>query len=359
MKKSMFPIFLFAGLMLAGCQKNDVAPAGDETLDNRANCQNKITIPAGSVDALQQAIDDVCVGGTITLAAGVHTENAGVVVNKRVTIKGEEGAVLKVNTAAEYAYPFNLEAAIAVSNAQNARIENLEIRPLQSDPGGTAIILLHSKNAVVKNCSIYDHQFGVIVERSDNAQIVDNYVSTAAEIWQNFGLDAHGITVVNGKGVKVTGNEVANSFFGVWLCDKKGTYSHNETYGNAIGMILCKVPADDFLFFNGNEVAADFSGTEWTVTNNNSHDNFSLGYLVVDGSNGNHLVNNAAGNNADWDIELVGNSCRFGFFTPAAFDNKVVAGSHHQLSIKDCAENSTILGFTYVETGNCDAPDCP
>jgi hypothetical protein len=23
------------------------------------------------------------------------------------------------------------------------------------------------------------------------------------------------------------------------------------------------------------------------------------------------------------------------------------------------AENSTILGFPYVETGNCDSPDCP
>lgn len=164
--------------------------------------------------------------------------------------------------------------------------------------------------------------------------------------------------MVNGKGVKVTGNEVTNSFFGIWLCDKNGTYSDNETYGNAIGMILCKVPGGDFLFFNGNEVAADFSATEWTVTNNNSQDNFSLGYLVIDGSNGNHMANNAASNNPDWDIELVGNTCRFGFFTPASFNNTVIAGSH-QVTIKDCAENSTILGFPYVETGNCDAPDCP
>lgn len=354
----MFPILLFAGIALAGCQKNDIAPGGDETLDNRANCQNKITIPVGSVDALQQAIDDVCTGGTITLAAGIHTENAGVVVNKRVTIQGEEGAVLKVNTAAAYAYPIIVDAAITVSNAQNARIENLEIRPMQSDPGGTAIILLHSKNAVVKNCKIYDHQFGVVVERSDNVQIVDNYINTAAEVWQIYNMDAHAIIVVNGKGAKVTGNEAVNSFFGVWLCDKNGTYSGNETHGNLIGMILCKVPAGGVSLPDGTPVAADFSGTDWKVSNNNSHDNFSLGYLVIDGSNGNHLVNNAASNNTDWDIELVGNTCRFGFFTPAAFNNKVVAGSH-QVSIKDCAENSTILGFPYVETGNCDSPDCP
>lgn len=359
MKKLFFLLPLLSLLVFQSCQKDDALAPGDLGLDERGkNCENQITIPAGSVDALQQAIDDICVGGTITLAAGEHIENDGVVINKRVTIKGQPGAVLKISSdLAIPPYPITIDVALHVKDAQNVKIEGLEIRPLSSD-GGLAILLHNAKNATVRDCKIYSHQFGVVVERSDNVDITGNLL-VGSSIWMTEEVDANGITVVNGKGAKIKNNELSNFFFGAWACDKDGVYQGNNTHHNFLGLILCKVPADGFLLPDGSPLAADYSGTSWQVNNNVSTDNFYVGYLVIDGANGNTLVNNQGGNNAAYDIELKGGTCAFGFFTPTSFNNHVVAGSH-QVTIKDCGENNTVNGGIQIDTSvdPCDPTEC-
>ncbi len=314
MKKAIVPLFVLGLLLAQGCQKTEIAPVGEDLeLTDRANCSRQIVIPAGSVDALAQAIEDVCPGGTILLAAGLHTENAGVLIDKKITLKGVEGAVLKVNTLwSGPPFPITLDVALWVKNAAGTRIENIEIQPTGSAAGGTAVLLHNSKNAVVKNCEMLHHQYGIIVQGSDNVQLTGNFIDTAPEVWQVEGMDAHGIIIVNGKGAKLSGNEVINSFFGIWLCDKNGHYHNNNTHHNYIGMILCKVPAGAILLEDGTAVDAQFSATNWQVVGNVSTDNFDVGYLVIDGANGNHLVNNEGGNNGTYDIELVGDSYRFG-----------------------------------------------
>ena len=59
-----------------------------------------IVVPAGSNNALAQALQDAGEGGIVYLRSGLHTESAGIVISKRVILIGEIGAVLKIKSVA-------------------------------------------------------------------------------------------------------------------------------------------------------------------------------------------------------------------------------------------------------------------
>lgn len=346
MKNLLFTLLVLPALLVLGCQKSDLGPGSDHTLDSRGNCPNKITIPANSVDALQQAIDDICVGGTITLAAGMHTENHGIVIDKRLTIKGQAGAVLKVQSEVLAATPDILDIGIYVVDAQQVRLEGFELLPTEADLGGTAIVIHNADKTTVKDCTIREHYLSIVVEQSDKVEIEGNVVEGSNVYAELFG---HGIVVVNGEDAKVKDNEVSNTFFGVWACDKNGVYQGNHTHDNLyLGMILCKVPAPGYGLPGGAFAYAEFSATNWQVNNNVSTHNGFYGYLVIDGANNNHLNNNQGGSNGAYDIDVKGGSCEFGFYTPPSFDNFITTGPH-ELLIKDCGEHTTIIGGNLVD----------
>ena len=72
--------------------------------------------------------------------------------------------------------------------------------------------------------------------------------------------------------------------------------------------------------------------------------------LVIDGANQNYLVNNKAGNNGRYDIELAGDSERFGFFTPTSRETTVDTGKYPDLTIKVCSVDDTVIGGQLVDT---------
>jgi hypothetical protein len=63
------------------------------------------------------------------------------------------------------------------------------------------------------------------------------------------------------------------------------------------------------------------------------------------------LVENAGSGNGTYDIELTGDSFRFGFLTPASFRNTVRAGSESTLLIKDCGNDNTVIRGNQVDVG--------
>jgi hypothetical protein len=156
---------------------------------------------------------------------------------------------------------------------------------------------------------------------------------------------------MNGKSAYVTDNKVSNSLFGIWACDEWGTLERNETFGNYIGTIVCNVPAG-YILPSGELTGSLVPGTGWKVRNNNSHDNFNIGYIVIDGANNNLLENNNAFNNGSYDIELTTDTYRFGFLTPAAYKNTVIAGAYPNITIKDCGNGNTVIGGVQVDTGS-------
>jgi hypothetical protein len=162
---------------------------------------------------------------------------------------------------------------------------------------------------------------------------------------------------INGDGVRVADNDVSNGLLGVFCSGSNGFFMHNDLRNNYVGMILCKVPAGSFMLPSGAVVGSDVSAKGWFVQGNSANDNFYSGYLVIDGANENLLVNNAGSGNAVYDLELLGETCLFGFSTPTSFNNTVVTGRSHHISINDFGLNNRIIGATTV-THDISVP-CP
>jgi len=105
-------------------------------------------------------------------------------------------------------------------------------------------------------------------------------------------------------------------------------------------IILCNVPPA--VLISGEVVGSETPATGWHVQKNTSTNAF-WGYAVTDGSDGNVLTNNAASDNTI-DVEVLGDSGFFGFFTPTASNSVIAIGSNRGISIHDCAQNTQVNG---------------
>lgn len=308
-----------------------------------------IILPDGSVDALENAIVSAGKGGVVVVKSGMHTESATVTVPFGIRIVGEPGAVLEVDTDPSNVVPEVVEPALHILNADRTLIWGLHIRPPSGNTGSTGILVENSERVVIAKNTIENHQFSILVEQGDHGRIWKNEIIATLDGLTGIRSNVHGIVVVNGDRVHIVDNMVTNANLGVWACDGHGKYMHNTTQGNFIGLILCKVPANFYQLPGGNLAGAEYSGNNWFVANNQSMNNFNVGYIVIDGSNNNLLVNNDASSNGTYDIELAGESHRFGFLTPTSFDNKVVAGKFKSISIKDCGIDNKVIGGQQVD----------
>lgn len=367
-----FVLFITGTILLVGCDNDKpTAPnltAADETrLDAESMAEleqllakrdagvaslakkgKTVELPAGSQDGLAAAIAAAGKNGTVKVKSGLHTESHTVKITQPVTIRGEHGAVFEFDTQ-PLPPAAALDPALYIKGAEDVVIWGLEIRPKNSG-GGTAILLENSEDAIIGRNVMVEHQFGVMIEQSDEAEIFKNTIR-ATTVWQTGDLaDVHGIVVINGKKVEVENNDISNALFGLWACDENGEAERNTFHENFIGLILCKVPANAFLLPSGKLAGSALSGAKWKVENNNATGNFDAGYLVIDGANNNRLENNKASNNGTYGIDLAGDSFRFGFFTPSCFHNKVIAGKFQDIVIKDCGNNNTVIGGQLVDT---------
>ena len=299
-----------------------------------------VVLPAGSENGLAAAIAAAGPGGKVIVARGLHIEGQGVTITQPVAIVGEDDATLEFTTATAIEPPYAVDAAFRILGARNVRLEGLTI-VAAGGIGGTGVLLEGAPSAKLLENRITSYQFGILVERADDALIVENRIEVTPD-WQT-GLvpEAHGIVVINGRDARIRENKITGGFFGIWACDERGQLVRNEVSESLIGIILCKVPEGAFLI-GGVPTGAQQSAVEWTTRDNDCHDNFDVGYLVIDGANNNRLTNNAAARNANYDIELVGDSYRFGFFTPTSFENRVVVGRHRGLVIKDCGRDNRV-----------------
>lgn len=53
-----------------------------------------------------------------------------------------------------------------------------------------------------------------------------------------------------------------------------------------------------------------------------------------------------------YDVELTAETYRFGFLTPASFNNTFIAGSYLNIIVKNCGNNNTIIGRQSVNINN-------
>lgn len=351
--RTRLSMFALAALALTGCSSKEsltTQPLADLSgAGGTIAAQNVVTLPAGSADGLAAAIAAAGPGGKVVVAAGNHTESGTVLITQPVTIEGEPGAKITSTSSPVLVAGTPVEPALHVKGAAGVVISGLELVPAGAI-GGTGILLEHAPASIVKNNAIREYQYGVLLHEGDRTWIDGNTVVSSAA-WQTGQIpEALGITVINGEKVRITNNDVSQGLFNIWPCDRDGILQGNRAHDGYLGIILCCVPEESMVLPGGEAVGAEVSSTNWLCKRNDARNNFDTGYLVIDGANNNLLVENTAANNGTYDIELTGDSYRFGFLTPASFQNKVRVGSESTLKIKDCGNDNSVIRGNQVDT---------
>jgi hypothetical protein len=308
-----------------------------------------VSVPAGSVNALAAAIAAAGPHGFVVLKSGLHTESAMVEVTSPVVIMGEPGAVLE---SAVPIWPTGnpvLQAALWVHDTPGVAIRDIEMRPA-GGIGAAAILLDGAPGTAVLRNNLHDYQYGVIIQYSDNVKVWDNRVSITTAWQTNPAVpDANGIVVISGLHAFLANNRVSNAIFGIWACDHDGVAYGNTVSANLVGLILCKVPASSYPLPDGELAGAPSSAVGWLAQANECFGNFTTGLLVVDGAHENRVLNNDSHDNGSYSVELTGDTFRFGFLTPASFDNLFVAGSHPDIQVKNCGNGNKVIGGHLVD----------
>ena len=296
-----------------------------------------VVVPAGSVDALASAIADAGPGGEVILAAGLHKISGTVIVDIPVSIVGEEGAILETSNATTDDGQFEglnlVKPALHVIGADRTRIENLIIQaPADANVAANAGIVIES----AANVQIIDNQIlgqvnGILIEQGDTALLKGNTVQATKD----------GIIVINGSGVSIQDNWISCERFGMWIGGRLGDIAGNTMQGNYIGILLCS-PRN--FVISGEVRELETAGTGYLLYQNNAVGN-AWGYLAFDGASNNTLMNNSAAFNTSYDIELGGESTRFGIVTPTSYNNTVIQGLNYQgLKVKVCGVDNQAQG---------------
>ena len=176
-----------------------------------AKQSNVVELPAGSNDALADAIDEAGPGGTVLLRSGVHTESGTVEVRHRVNVVGESGAVLEVNTGSWPDQRAYVEPALYVRNTSRVVIWRVDIRPPAAQVGGAAILVENAPQTIIGKTGLYDHQFGIIIQKGDHARVWKNTIVTTPPSPTLGAFTPVGIVNAVGGQVQIAQNNVSNA----------------------------------------------------------------------------------------------------------------------------------------------------
>ncbi len=307
---------------------------------------NTVELPAGSENGLQAAVDEAGPGGTVLVKAGAHLETGLVTVSHRINLVGENGAVLNFDNPLILDLLVAINSGLYLNGAHRSTISNIHFTPTDGE-AGSALVVENSNQVTIRNNKFTNYQYSISIEKSDRNSISQNEIAASTMWLADPNIPGSlGITVINGKSTAVVENSASGCQFGIWACDKGGVSWGNTTDANFYGQILCKVPEASITTPSGVLTGSDSPGNHWLVALNSASNNFYAGYVVIDGANKNTLLANSGSGNMAYDIDLVGDSERFGFLTPTSVKNRVYASSNQ--IIKDCGEKNKVIGGTLV-----------
>ena len=314
----------------------------EEVLTSRGN---EIHLAAGSTNKLAAAIAAASSGDVIVLDQGDHFESGTITIDKSINIIGYNANY--ISSGIKSVPDHNFKSAIHITTKGSiSSIRGITFKSTETHPG-LCIYIDHTIDISVVYNTFENWQYGIVSNASDYGTFVSNTIHCDPSWTAGIISDADGIIFADGHHNQVFKNEVTGGFFAIWTGGSQGICFANNTHHGFLGLILCKVPPGSFQV-DGASINTAGSSISWLCTRNVSTDNFLTGYLVIDGSYNNLLQQNKSKNNTNYDYYLVGDSHIFGFFTPKAYNNTVIATSSQ--IIKDCAENSTIIGGVRVNT---------
>lgn len=344
------------------CQKEEaLSPDGDLIQKRRAEAKERIAqaeaelaeaevdwrgapviVPANSVNALADAIQQAGPNGTVILEAGDHLESQTVLIPYRLRLLGQSGAVLRVTTAAPDLVnsPYPVIPAIHVRDADRTRIQNLEILP-DVGQGRAGILVENSRSVRVIDNTLRDFQLGMVFFGTDRAKITGNTLVGIALVE----ITNYGITCADGKNVLLKDNHISHHGTGIFVSDEKGILLNNLCTSNTSdGITLCNLP-DFFLTLpDGGVIAAPGTCVDWVAANNTTNDNQAAGFQIIDGAAENILLGNESSNNAFTDYVLFGELDLGTIVFPTTRDNLLISVQQPDAAIIDCGEDNLIVG---------------
>ncbi len=323
----------------------DYPPAyGEEVLQPRGS----VVVPARSRNALADAVQEAGPYGTVLMKSGPHTEDEMVTISTPVRIIGEEGAyIVTESEPTDALLDAPVRPLIYVRGAPQTVIEGVSFRA-QPERGNTAVLVHESPRTQIRSTRIQNFQFGIVAVGSDQIRLFDNQVwgfpLGPQEDLLTFGM------VVSCRWAQLKGNQVSGFQAGIVCGDRRGLAYLNTVVNCRTGFLLLspkglRLPNNTFLGY-GSPPA-----NQWIVTSNTAAGGL-WNYLLIDGAHSNWLYQNASADAQLYDVELAGESDRFGPLHPeGSFGNFVVSiGPFGGQRVKPCGKGNTVYGGQLVDT---------
>ncbi|MBT2685243.1 nitrous oxide reductase family maturation protein NosD [Bacillus sp. ISL-37] len=251
--------------------------------------------------SIQRAVDNARNGNTILISPGLYKES--VLINKEVTIKGEEGAIIDGGG----------EGNVITITASNVVLDGLTIQNSGSDQDDSGIYIKKAHRNVIKNNKLNNVQNGIYIANSNENQLIENNISSNGT---HFSKRGNGIHLFKGGGHFLKGNEIANVQDGIYFDFTNGIQvSENRVSESRYGM--------HFMFSEGilaerNHVEKNVTGfmvmdsTHIDFIQNKVTDHFHFrgyGILIYETKNvlveGNEILRNSTGLSLEYGVDTL------------------------------------------------------
>ncbi|MEX0995569.1 MAG: nitrous oxide reductase family maturation protein NosD [Flavobacteriaceae bacterium] len=191
--------------------------------------------------SVKKAIEQAADGDTILIKKGVYKEYSIIVVEKSLTILGENNPVIDGQ----------LKGTIFSVKAKNVTIDGLTIKNVGSSftKEFAAILLSYAENFTITNLTIENAFFGILIEKSNTGLVSNNTISGNATDQAAAG---NGIHLWHSKNVTIKNNTIFKMRDGIYLEFADQCYIEENTAKNNLRYGL------HFMFSNTNEYHYNF-----------------------------------------------------------------------------------------------------
>ena len=217
------------------------------SLFSAASTLNAATLTVDENSSIGDTVKRATAGDTIVVKGGVHRERF--VVDKSVTLRGEDGAVIDGGGVGSV---ITIRAPAVV--VRGFTIRNTGDRLSEGDAG---IMIKKAKGVIVEGNRFEDALFGVQVRNAPDSIVRNNifygkdldvgrrgdlirvWYSSGAVVEDNRVFDGRDVVIWYSKNITVRRNEVRNGRYGIHFmyCDD-ATIEDNRLIGNSVGVYL-------------------------------------------------------------------------------------------------------------------------
>jgi len=187
-----------------------------------------------NIKSIKEAIKVAESGDEIVVKRGVYKEN-NIIINKSITLTGEEGAVIDGENA----------GGILIFETNNFTIKGLKIVNvgMSYTIDYAAIKVIKAKNFSIENCTLENVFFGLLIEKSRKGVIKNNTISGSRKSEASSG---NGIHIWDGNEMEVFNNELFGLRDGIYFEFVKNSKIYNNRSHNNLRYGL------HFMFSNNN-----------------------------------------------------------------------------------------------------------